>query len=794
MAVAVVAGAMSGGVASTAAAAAPCTLPDELREAGLLTEAAARYHAIERAAGGRAAAPYCVGYGLDLIADERHLRAKQIGDAVVAHNRAIARARGRWLRQHTLGRQTLPRLPLVFRRPAISLTTSRRMQAAAALGRADRIPHAVAHGIAREGGWYGVEIGRVLMRAHYPFVAAAVVAATRDAYPAVPTPPSLHNLAERRRDAAAELRRRADSRAAEQQIAAAEAYSKAGLDKESREAVERAIELDPNVDVPYEVRSPTGNLPRWNSVRGLLGPVLRSVAELLIALLTISVLMLLIVRGLRRFRARPVVEPFTGEPRDVGLATLAAVRENCAKLRGDGGRRLKTVTSSGESFNAIPRELGDVYAPVGSVAALLAMLGRLVPARTRHITGQVRPRDAHRGAGLTVTFGRYGKVFEEQTVWERDFGRPLELVDRAPVQAGYDRVALPAAVWLTFTSANHTIRRGLWGWLGRPRPFSTLGTDDWRSYAYFALGAERYASADLAHAEQAYHRGLGIDPRNRGAALNLAALELQSLRWEVRKRALGRLAEVRRAIGENTADEVWYRVRYGEAIGHLALPSSDTSAARRSAVELCAGILDQRPLRRWRPPRLVSWWPRALDWLMEKSERAMGTRLPRGRPPRVEMADRAFLRSVLPGALLVLASALQHELGEPDDGRPSLTPKMLRRALLALRDRPDEIARFDLAVTHDSLVKLIESRAFRERVPLNAEALYNRACYEARVAGQLPQTASRWARAERHLHDAMRRGGRVLAAQATTDRTLETFRGAPRRMDRLRAVVQEFDG
>jgi tetratricopeptide (TPR) repeat protein len=797
IAVVVLAGAMAGvvaspaGAAASAASAAPCTLPNKLVIAGLLTEAAARYHAVERAAGGQAT-PDCVADGLARIQDIRHARAGQISDAVVAHNREIAAARNRWWRQQTLGRRTLPRLPLVFRRPAISRTTSGRMQAAASLGRADLIPHAVAHGISREGGWYGIEIGHVLLRAHYPTPAAAVVVATRDAYPATPVPQALRNLAERRRDAADELRARANSTAAEQQIAAAEAYSEAGLDKESQEAVAKAIELDPTVEVPYEVRSPTGNLPRWNSVRGLLGPVLRSVAELLIAVLTISVLVLLIVRGLRRFRARPVVEPFTGDPKDVGLATLAAVRENCAKLRGDGGHRLKTVASSGESFESIPRELGDVYEPAGTVAALLAMLGRLVPARTRHVTGQVRPCDAQRGAGLTVTFGRHSKVFEEETVWERDFGRPLELADRAPVQPAYDRVALPAAVWLTFASANHTLWRGFTGWIGWPRPFVALGTDEWRSFAHFSIGADLQTTGDRKHAARAYQRALGIDPRNRGAALNLAAIELIDSSDEVREGAVRRLDEVRDAVGDRTADELWFRVRYCTAIGHLDRQTR-VDEARRAAVELCAEMLDQRPWGRLRLPHLASWVPRALDRLLRKLDWLLW-RVFRWRvPASVEKADRAYLRSVLPSALLFLASALQQDPTRPVGPRP-ITLKTLRKALGDLRKAPGQsgvgLARFDSAVTHRALVDFVVGELSR-KLQLTAEALYNRACYDARVAERAPQSPARWKEVESHLHEAMRRGGPGLASWALEDPTLVKFRSDLTRLVRLSAVARE---
>jgi tetratricopeptide (TPR) repeat protein len=798
------------GLCSGAAASADrsrCNLPNELRQAGLLNEAAARYHAIERAAGGRAAAPSCVELGLGLIADERHRRAAQIGDAVAMHNSEVTFVPVRWQPHFRSFARLVLLPPAAFRQPLVALTASepaegvhrltidaatrRRMALAASVGRADLIPAVVAHGIERNGGWYGLEIARVLVRAHYPLVAAAVVEATVNAHPALRLPPLLRSLVAGRRDAAAALRADARRRAAEHQIAAAKAYSRAGLDQQSEDAVARAIELDPRVEVTDEIRSPRGNVRWWNSVRGHFGSWLRTIVEMLIAVLALSVLLLLVARGLRRFRARAVVEPFKGEPQELGVAMTAAVREACATLRGAGGHRLKTVTSSGEAFDAIPRELANVSEPAGNIAALLGMIGRLVPARTRRITGQVRPRDKDRGAGLTVTFGRHGKVFEEQTLWERDFGRPLALSRTVDAQQSYDCLALPAAVWLTFASANHTLWRGFRSWIGWPGPFDPLGTDEWSSFAHFAVGAELQGKGEWERAEQAYHRALGIDPRNRGAALNLAGIELRdpSTAGQV-DRALDRLADVSAEISDNTADELWFRVRYCTAIGHLGL-APRTDEARGAAVELCAEILDQRPWRRSRLPHLVSWLPHALDQLLRKLDWLLWGLYRIRVPANVEKADRAYLCGVLPSALLFLASALQQDPGRPDGDR-TITFETLRKALGELRNAPDSsdaLARFDQAVTHSALVDFVV-RKRRRQLSLTAEALYNRACYEARVVEADP-TPDGWAEVSRHLHEAMRRGGPGLAKWALEDPTLKEFRSEPARLAALRKVERE---
>jgi hypothetical protein len=781
-------GALVGDVADTASATTgPCALPDRLVDAGVLTEAAQRYHALEHAGGGRAAVLRCVRAGLRDVERTRHRRARDLRDAIRDHNREVRRAQSKWRAQ------TPPRTPLSFHRRVIARQTSVRLRRAARLGREDEIAHLVAHGIARGDGLYGLAISRVLQRAHFRPAAAAVVAATVAAHPAVRVPPGLRSLAEQRRRLTARQRRAARRLAARGQIVAAEAYSEAGLDDDAQAAVKRAIALDPSVDVPYEVRSPTGNRPFWNSVRGHFGSWLRTILELLIAALVVAALLVALSRFPRRFRARPVIEQFTGEPKEAGPATTAAVRESCAKLREDGGHRLKIVESSGESFQAIPKEIADVYAPAGPALALLYTLGRLIPSRTRRVTGQVRPRDPQRGGGLTVTFGRPGKVFEETTLWERDFGSPPPIDDRDPVQPPYDRVALPAAVWLTFVSANHTLRRGFCAWLGCERPFRVLGTTSWLSFAHFAVGAERQASNDHAGARQAYHRALGIDPRNRGAKLNLASLDLLAPRSEVRASARQRLEDLRITLDHDTADEVWFRVRYCQIVGWLNMDLRTDSVAqqepqpvqaRTCAVELCAELLEQDPLRGWSWPRLIQrWLVRPLAWLVRKLERRWSRSFPWHWHRR---AERPFLRSALPGALLILAVALQQEEAQAQQEEKTLTLQQLKAALFALRAGQIDKRAFDAQVTHRSLVAFVVGA-----LPLNADAFYNHACYEARAAAEPPQTEAAWGVVERQLHEAMRRGGPATAWWATIDPTLETFRSAPHRMERLLTVVSE---
>ncbi|MGN6188138.1 MAG: hypothetical protein ACTHOE_04515 [Conexibacter sp.] len=756
-----------GAGAHAAAAASPCGLPDALKSAGLLQQAAGRYHELARRAGGLARAPACVERGLEEIRSLRHRRALAIRHMTIVQNAKIEQAR----RAHpgALGARRI-----------ISDRTRHRMVKAAEVGLASAIPHLVAHGIDHDG-LYGLELARVLKRAHYPTVAEAVVAATVAAHPGLPVPRSLRSLVDQRRRLAAVQRAAARKRAARRQVRAAVAYQEAGLDSDAEAALKRAIRLDPRVAIPDQLKSPTRNESWWNTARGRFGPWLRTFAEMLIAALAIAVLALLAGRSLRRFRVRLVVEPFSqgrsdggddGASERLGAATAAALRENYGRMMRDGGSRLRFIRSAAQAFPALPPQIAEAYPPAGVIAALLGMLDRLLPARTRSVSGELRPRDPVRGVGLTITFGRrYGKVFDETTLWEGDYGTPLPYARDDDLQPAYDRVALPAAAWVTFAATRRIVYRRLL----RVKPFNVLGTTDWRSYALFAVGADQQEKGNRADARRAYERALGRDDGNRGAAFNLAALELQSNSEDVRRVGTRRLRALRREIRPDTSDEQWYRVHSLEAVTTLTRVAPKPYEARKRAVWLCSTALDRRM--------------RLLDHpLMTPGEREL----------------LRFLDGILPGALIFLASAL---LAEGRPGGRNVPPITLRRLRILLHDLarwPTETETLDREVTHTALAAFASDMR-----PPGPDELYNRACYELRVAASggpppddappepprdrspLPEGDRLWWEVGALLEEAIRRGGPSLAHWALYDRALLPFTEDEDRRARLQAVVDE---
>lgn len=370
----------------------------------------------------------------------------------------------------------------------------------------------------------GFAIARALKKAGYPEAAKGVLVKAIAADPSAEVPEELRALSD-----------------AQLHLEAAKALSSAGFDEAADGELELALKENPSLPVPDDLASPKRERPFWRSWLGAAGPWLVTSAEMIIAALAAVALALLLCRVPGRFRVRLIIDPFTGgegeKGEKAGLDMTAAVRENYGRLREQsGGEGLKMVSSSGEVSIGLPPEVAKEYPQAALIAALVGFVDRLFPSRTRKAIGYLRPRDPVRGAGVTVTLARrYGKVFDEITVWESDYGPLVSLGEKDPIQHAYDRVAVPIAVWLMYETGNLTFRR----WLGRRLhsvlrllptscwEFQILATQEWRSYALFAVGAEMHELRDIEGARRRYLEALCDDPANRGAKLNLAVAELE---------------------------------------------------------------------------------------------------------------------------------------------------------------------------------------------------------------------------------------------------------------------------
>lgn len=694
-----------------------CWPANKLLVAGLLGDAEAKYHSIASRAPRTARPVGCAQVGLRHVAEARRRRTG-----------ALARA-GRAAR---LDEATIVRL------------------VAAARGgvRAESYPRVVARGISREQGAYGVAIALALHRGRHDREAASVLSATLDRFPRVDVPVALQGIA--RRGLA---------------IKEAQALSRAGFDEDAAAKVRDALRADPTVEVPAELTDPDHRAHWWNTFRGQVGPWVRSLVEIALAVLIGLFAAWAVVKLGRRWRGRVLsIEAFRAAEEAQGATTAASVRENYRRMvMRDGGDRLKLVDSSGERFEGLPEGVTDVAAQARFVDAVLALLDRFLPTGAWRATGELQPADPERGVGLRLALTRRrGGVFSERILWENDYG-PWEAPANGATQEHYDRLAAPAAAWLMYATGTWRVVRSdrvfrvlgpAWrhfatGSWHPPSGFRALGTAEWRSYALFAVGANVHDRGQPDVARYRYQRALGVDADNRGALLNLAVADTQAAGdGKARARAHRELAALCHALRGRSDDPMWYRAHYACAVAHL-LSDGRAADARRCAAALSAAIARRLDPGRRRPPRPLE----------------------------------DFLRKVQPAALLLLASALRAEGRSPralSDVQEPLDTCLTRASLPEALETLVETERVEDGPSHTDVVGLVQ------RGTLRPDALYNLACYYVRVdALEL---------AEDKLHEAFERGDAALRNQALADpKVLELWERSPEAAGRSRELLERLD-
>src|SRR5215212_6396197 len=137
------------------------------------------------------------------------------------------------------------------------------------------------------------------------------------------------------------------------------------------------------------------------------------------------------------------------------------------------------------------------------------------------------------------------------------------------------------------------------------REFSLLGTDDWKSYAYFQAGVEWELQGEENKAQQMFLKALDQDPKNLGATFNLSVLDIRAQEYE---RALQRLERVRRAAWTNRKvtwfknfpperTSLWYAALYQLATTYLYkysldnLPEEERNSSLAQAKEVANELI-----------------------------------------------------------------------------------------------------------------------------------------------------------------------------------------------------------
>ena len=302
-----------------------------------------------------------------------------------------------------------------------------------------------------------------------------------------------------------------------------------GFESKARAKTQALVEAYPDRALPADIRAIDQPIDWWRRQEGNGGPLLVSVAEMAIVALGALVVVLVVIKGLfalaRRTPKRYTVGAVTGPvPEDVAGqdAVLAA---ELAEIATNGRNHIRRVPAAGGDFS-LPEAVTTAYPQAAVIAGLLQVLDRMLPRRLLTVSAAVWPADATRGVGVTVTIAKRGghEVKDGScTISESDFG-PVAAEGKVPQRI--ERLMLPAAVWVGYHPALavfNVVKSG-----GRRDRTRVLGTNEWRSYAHFALSAREQTAGNIDTARRGYFKALDNSDTNIGARINLAGLFLYS--------------------------------------------------------------------------------------------------------------------------------------------------------------------------------------------------------------------------------------------------------------------------
>ncbi|HYB23242.1 MAG TPA: hypothetical protein VED41_05560, partial [Solirubrobacteraceae bacterium] len=302
---------------------------------------------------------------------------------------------------------------------------------------------------------------------------------------------------------------------AQELIGRAERLQSAGFEAQARELVKLVAEGS-TAHIPAKLRAIDQRVGWWRDFLGIAGPPVRVGLEILAAILGVCVAALLLITcgnalGARVKRSAQLTG-FGGSSEDTLTAVLsAALSQTLTRMSDQKASRRVNWQSGTEVKFELPAAIGEAVPAAGILAGLIEMLDRMLFRKLYGVSGTVHPIHEHRGAGLTLAIAaRNGRTVNQVTIWERDF-LLKEAGEGASIAVRYERLVLPAAVWLGYS-------RQLGLKKDKPPP---LHTSDWRSYALFALGE---IVPDRTKERRLYELALDMDSCNLGARLNLATL------------------------------------------------------------------------------------------------------------------------------------------------------------------------------------------------------------------------------------------------------------------------------
>lgn len=436
----------------------------------------------------------------------------------------------------------------------------------------------------------------------------------------------------------------------------AEALGAAGYEDEAQAKVREALAVDPKVAIPSALAKPERR-PTW--LREAVGDagVWVVTGGLLAGVLAVA---LALVYGIGRvahahFKRRIAVQDFTGGAEGAASAHVAALRQYSEELNNaHGAGRLDRAGGANDKLTAASN-IGVLSMQAGAVTELLATVGRMLPGRTWHLTGDLLPAEPERGVGLALMLSRQpsGKVISTAMIRQADF---LATPTDDDQEVSWQRLALPAAAFVLYEDRRHFRQR---------KEYDKLGTESWSSFA-MTVSAGTFYYWDLDTARRLYRQALALDEEYKDARFDLAVVELRLAKGDraALTEAAERFEQLATSEGVHPDDEpLWYRSRLWQTVAQLS--SDDVQDAASTALTLfdpgsTRWWVEEKKLPSALKPLLPTMRPIALAVVATALERA-------DRPAEGGLADhiRAILKIEEPGAVSGrrIASAMAADLG-----------------------------------------------------------------------------------------------------------------------------------
>jgi tetratricopeptide (TPR) repeat protein len=231
---------------------------------------------------------------------------------------------------------------------------------------------------------------------------------------------------------------------------------------------------------------------------------------------------------------------------DIGKGMKTLVEESYTQL-GEGHSRLHLMDKPLDKIE-IPVDItGIIGAPYFKIVSQLIQWA--FPPKLYTLSGSLQT-SGNLGAGLTLRLvnRRTGEIVANYTIWQKAFDPTMtqQVASKSTDPTTYYRLAKLAAIW-TFYQLGQIEKTD----------FSSLGTQNWLSYAYLRAGVFWALEDYKVKARQLYNEALNRDIKYRSALFNLGYLDIEDREYD---RAIERLSHAKEL--SSPKDYLWYLATY----------------------------------------------------------------------------------------------------------------------------------------------------------------------------------------------------------------------------------------